>query len=69
MPRFGGDNEAGLSDDGQFVKVTGGMVYRPDPAVALKVDGSTHIQQFNGETIQYPELRASLSYFWQLEAL
>lgn len=65
--RFGGDNEAGLSDDGQFIKPTVGIAYRPDPAVALKVDGSTHIQQFNEETVQYPEIRVSLSYFWQLD--
>lgn len=64
---FGGDNEAGLTDDGQFIKPTVGIVYRPDPSVALKVDGSTHIQQFNEATVQYPELRFSLSYFWQLD--
>jgi hypothetical protein len=66
---FGGDNEAGLSDDGQFFKPTFGLIYRPDPAIALKVDGSSHIQKYNGETIQYPEVRASLSYLWQLEVL
>lgn len=67
--RFGGDNEAGLSDDGSFTKPTIGVVIRPDDAIALKVDGSTHIQKFNGETVQYPEVRVSLSYFWQLEGL
>lgn len=66
---FGGDAEAGLSDDGQFIKPTVGIVYRPDPAVALKVDGSAHVQQFNGETVIYPEVRVSLSYFWQLEGI
>ncbi len=64
--RFGGDNEAGLSDDGVFGKPTLGLVVRPVPAVAFKIDGSTHIQTFNGETIAYPEVRTSLSYFWQL---
>ncbi len=66
---FGGDAEAGLSDDGQFIKATAGLVYRPLPAIALKIDGSTHIQQFNGETVQYPEIRAALSYYWQMEVL
>ena len=63
---FGGDNEAGLSDDGRFHKVTIGVVYRPISAIALKVDGSTHIQDFNGETVSYPEIRTALSYYWQL---
>jgi hypothetical protein len=66
---FGGDGEAGLADDGSFTKPTLGVVFRPDPAVALKIDGSTHIQTFNDETVQYPEVRASLSYYWQLEGL
>jgi len=66
---FGGDAEAGLSDDGQFVKITAGIVYRPLAEIALKVDGSTHVQTFNGESIQYPEIRAALSYFWQMEVL
>ena len=64
---FGGDNEAGLSDDGIFYKVTVGTVFRPIPQVALKVDGSAHIQEFNNETVFYPEIRASLSYLWELE--
>lgn len=63
---FGGDNEAGLSDDGQFTKATVGAVLRPVPAVALKVDGSTHMQMFNGELVMYPEIRASLSATWEL---
>ena len=64
---FGGDGEAGLSDDGQFFKYTLGAVLRPVPEVAFKVDGSTHVQDFNGEAINYSEVRASLSYLWQLE--
>ncbi len=63
----GGDNEAGLSDDGEFYKGTVGVVFRPIPSVALKVDGSGHLQQFNGETNFYPEIRVSLSYLWELE--
>ena len=63
---FGGDDEAGLADDGQFIKSTVGVIWRPNPAVAFKVDGSTHTQQFNGESITYPEIRISLSYLWEL---
>lgn len=63
----GGDNEAGLADNGEFFKLTAGAIYRPIPAVALKVDGSAHIQQFNNSTVIYPEIRVSLSYLWELE--
>lgn len=66
---FGGDNEAGLSDDGQFHKTTWGIVYRPIPPVALKIDGSTHIQEFNDSIEVYPEMRVSLSYMWTMPAL
>jgi hypothetical protein len=62
----GGDGEAGLSDDGIFTKPTLGVMLRPVPAVALKVDGSGHIQKFNGQTEIYPELRVSVSYNWQM---
>lgn len=63
---LGGDAEAGITDDGQFWKVTAGAVVRPVPQVAFKVDGSAHIQQFNGESVIYPEIRLSLSYLWEL---
>jgi hypothetical protein len=63
---FGGDNEAGLSDDGHFRKYTAGFVLRPVPQVAFKADASAHEQKFNGKTEIYPEFRMSLSYLWQL---
>jgi hypothetical protein len=63
---FGGDNEAGLSDDGKFHKTTAGVVYRPIPPVAIKADTSTHTQTFNGKTEVYPEVRLSMSYTWSL---
>jgi hypothetical protein len=66
---FGGDNEAGLSDDGKFIKLTAGAVLRPVPAVAFKVDGSCHIQKFNARTEVYPEIRLSLSYLWELGSI
>lgn len=64
---LGGDNEAGLSSDGVFWKLTAGGVIRPVPQVALKIDGSTHIQSVNGRTEAYPELRVSFSYLWELQ--
>jgi hypothetical protein len=59
---FGGDDEAGLSDDGKFLKPSVGVVYRPIPAVAIKLDGSYHQQQFNGKQVMYPELRLDFSF-------
>lgn len=64
---LGGDNEAGLGDEGDFQKYTLGLVYRPITQVALKVDGSGHLQDFNGRAEFYPELRLSFSYLWGLQ--
>ncbi len=64
--KFGGDNEAGLSDNGEFVKATVGVVMRPIPEVALKVDVSQHRQKFNGKDQNYAEIRTSFSYLWSL---
>ena len=63
----GGDEEAGLADDGRFFRYTAGAVIRPFPQVALKVDGGIHHQLFNGNLTVYPEFRVSLSYLWQLD--
>jgi len=63
---LGGDNEAGLTDNGEFEKYTVGAVLRPVPPVALKIDGSGHRQDFNGKSEFYPEVRFSLSYLWEL---
>ncbi|PIQ27919.1 hypothetical protein COW36_08890 [bacterium (Candidatus Blackallbacteria) CG17_big_fil_post_rev_8_21_14_2_50_48_46] len=59
---YGGDNEAGMSDDGVFFKPSLGVVYRPTQNVALKVDSSMHIQKFNGATTMYPEVRFDASF-------
>jgi hypothetical protein len=59
---YGGDNEAGLSDDGQFYKSSVGVVYRPVKSVAVKLDGSTHTQQFNANSLTYPEIRLDFSF-------
>lgn len=62
---FGGDHEAGLADDGKFYKSTLGLVIRPVRFVAVKLDGSTHTQRFNGELLTYPEIRMSFSLYWE----
>ena len=59
---WGGDNEAGLADNGKFAKPSLGLVYRPIPSVAIKLDGSVHSQKYNGETIMYPEVRLDFSF-------
>lgn len=63
---FGGDAEAGLADDNRFTKWTLGGVFRPVPEVALKVDSSAHVLNFNGKLDYYPEVRVSFSYLWDL---
>jgi hypothetical protein len=35
---FGEDNEAGITDDGRFTKLSAGVVYRPINKVAMKLD-------------------------------
>ncbi len=60
---WGGDNESGVADDGgNFTKPSVGVVFNPVDEVALKVDGSTHIQQLNGRTEIYPEIRFDVSF-------
>jgi len=63
---LGGDNEAGLSDDGSFVKQTLGVVIRPDRQLAIKFDASSHVQEMDGEMENYAEIRSSFSYIWSL---
>jgi len=64
---WGGDNEAGLADDGKFSKATLGLFYQPTYAVALKSDYSQHLQKVNGRDQNYGEVRFSFSYFWRLQ--
>ncbi|MCA9735104.1 MAG: hypothetical protein H6696_01505 [Deferribacteres bacterium] len=61
---WGGDNEAGLADDGKFKKGTIGIIFRPIPQVAVKLDGSAHFQKLNGENNSYPEIRFDISYIF-----
>ncbi len=59
---YGGDNEAGIADDGRFSKISLGLVYRPINQVAVKMDVSSHSQRFNGEVVTYPEVRLNVSF-------
>jgi hypothetical protein len=63
---FGGDHEAGLSDDGVFLKSTLGLIVKPARFFAIKIDGSTHTQDFNGKSETYPEVRTQFSLYWEL---
>lgn len=62
---LGGDKEAGVSDDGDFVKWTVGTVYRPNYTVTFKLDYSQHMQDIAKESKNYGEVRFSYSYFWK----
>ena len=61
---WGGDNEAGIADDGKFYKPTIGISIRPGDNLALKIDGSAHIQKIDGQWINYKELRIDLSFIF-----
>jgi hypothetical protein len=61
---WGGDAEAGEADDGEFTKPTIGIIYRPVPTLAIKLDGSAHYYRFNGEDVNYPEIRIDVSYMF-----
>lgn len=63
---IGGDNEAGLADDGRFTKQTLGLVYRPVPVAAIKLDASNHNQKIDGSYKNFTEARLSYSYIWSL---
>ena len=61
---FGGDDEAGATDTGKFNKATLGLVFRPTPEVAIKLDYSSHIQKFKSGTQSFPEVRLDVSYIF-----
>ncbi|MCB0277665.1 MAG: hypothetical protein KDI06_22815, partial [Calditrichaeota bacterium] len=61
---YGGDEEVGLSDEGKFTKPTLGIIFRPIPEVALKMDASAHIQTLNGAVGHYSEIRLDVSYLF-----
>jgi hypothetical protein len=62
--KYGGDNEAGIADDGVFNKSTIGLIFRPIPEVAVKFDQSYHFYKFNGENVKYPEVRLDMSFIY-----
>jgi hypothetical protein len=64
---LGGDNEAGRGDGGRFIKLTAGGVFRPVPQVALKLDYSTHVYDVSKQIALEHEVRASLSYLWEVQ--
>ncbi|RAV98959.1 hypothetical protein [Pseudochryseolinea flava] len=66
---FGGDDESGLADDGVFWKPSAGLVYRPIPNVAIKLDGSVHMQEFYGKRTSYPEIRLDFSFAFSNQQL
>jgi hypothetical protein len=61
---YGGDNEAGASDNGVFNKSTIGILYRPVPEVAVKLDQSYHFYKKDGSSVYYPEVRFDISYIF-----
>ncbi len=61
---YGGDNEAGAADDGEFTKGTVGLAYRPNPSTAIKVDFSAHRYTLNGKEVDYPEVRVDCSFIF-----
>lgn len=63
---YGGDDEAGLADDGVFNKSTVGVVFRPNAQVAIKLDQSFHLYKFNGENVSPAEVRLDVSYTFGL---
>lgn len=67
---YGGDNEAGAADNGVFNKSTCGIVFRPIPEVAVKLDQSFHFYKgsdsANNLNVYYPEIRLDVSYIFGL---
>ena len=39
-----------------------GVLFRPIPQVAVKLDGSAHFYKFHGDQVSYPEIRFDVSY-------
>ena len=61
---WGGDNEAGVADDGKFFKPTFGFVFHVSPHVVFKIDASSHYQKINGNTEHYNEIRMDFSFMF-----
>jgi hypothetical protein len=71
--KFGGDNEAGVADDGKFLKPTFGIAFKPISNVAFKIDASSHMYKWTdpanpgegGKDVHYEEFRFDASYFFE----
>ena len=61
---YGGDEEAGEADNGEFTKYTAGIVFRPILQVAAKLDISSHNYRLNNSDVSYPEVRFDISYLF-----
>lgn len=61
---WGGDNEAGLSDDGVFNKTTFGIRLKPVSSMAIKAEIATHFQKVNGSNASYNEYHFDISYMF-----
>ncbi len=61
---WGGDNEAGIADDGKFFKPTFGFAFQLSPQVVFKIDASSHFQKINGSTESYNEIRMDFSFMF-----
>ena len=70
---FGGDNEAGLAEDGVFQKPTTGIVLKPSSNVAFKIDASSHMYKWvdptdpgaGSKSVSYQEIRFDVSYLFR----
>ncbi len=71
--RYGGDNEAGLADDGKFTKPTIGIAFKPNSQVAFKIDASSHMYKWTdphdlaagSQDVHFEEIRFDFSYFFR----
>ena len=62
--QHGGDQETGLADNGVFHKISGGLIYRPWPSLALKGGFSVYVQDINDKQEVYTKLGLQLAYLW-----
>ena len=63
---YGGDNESGAADDGEFTKYSVGLVFNPSEGIPIKLDSSVNEQEFNGRKETYPEIRLDFSLTFRM---
>ena len=54
----------GIPDEGKFQVITAGLLYRPVPQTAIKLDISNHRYNFYGEEVSYPEFKLDFSFLF-----